>query len=176
MADITFVEDITLARASDPDTGLNANFKALSEVFGIGKPAEHVINFDQATSKQLLIGEIHPDDMEKTSAVHYPVFNIYVKNAVDRQENKGGEFSGDVYLMIRLLLSWRGGDAMKVNYDRLAKCFIAAMGSTFNRQLHKEWASPAIALPFSWQRTAIERAAENWRQGILYTMPFIVEA
>ncbi|HXJ41098.1 MAG TPA: hypothetical protein VNH18_17580 [Bryobacteraceae bacterium] len=173
MSDLFFVEDAILARASDETDGLNPMIRQFAQQFGIADPERYVIDFTPA-SKQLLQGEIDPADLADTSATKYPQFHVWVKGSIDQADEIGSEFSGIITAQVRLLLSWRGGDAMKVQYDKVARCFVAAMGSAFNRNQHGEYASPALPLPFSFMRTPITRSEENWGQGILYTMPFRV--
>lgn len=175
MSDILFLTDLILQRASDPTSGLNPNILTAAAERGIPNPSQLKVDFSGA-SHQLLKGHIDPAFLDKTTAVKYPQFHVWTETADDQQTNLGGEFSGQVTAKIRIGLSWRKASAQGQDYEVYLRAFVDAMGSTFNRQQHRGWSSPAIAQAFKWTASPAELDGEYWRQWVLYTMPFLIDA
>lgn len=174
MSDLLFIRDLILARAGDPVDGYNPMVLAAAAALGLPEPSSMKIDFSGASS-QLILGEIHPGDLDKTTAIKYPQFHCWVDDAKDEQQNMGGEFSGQVTAGIRIGVSWRQTSAMGLDFEGYPRAVISAMGTAFNRQMHRGWSLPATAQAYNWKRSPIERSGEHWRQWIIFTMPFLVD-
>lgn len=164
--------DAVRIRLQDPLAGFNATMAAVAPGYGVDPIA---LDFE-AAGRRFFEGFVHPEQLENSTSIRYPVAMLYGTIAQNRNLTKHALFSGQVQLIFQVWLSWRKGNAVP-NTEDLVDAVEDALVRVF--QDHS-WAA-AYTEPLVYNgdlvvaRAQMEQAGEHWRQGITARLTFEVD-
>jgi hypothetical protein len=164
--------DAVRTRLMDATHGFNAAMAAVAPAYGVEAIA---LDFS-ATGRRFYEGFVHPDQVENSTSMRYPVAMLYGTIAQNRNLTKHAAFSGQVQVIFQVWLSWRKGNAI-ANTEDLVDAVEDALVRVF--QDHA-WAA-AYTEPLAYNgeltvaRAQLEQSGEHWRQGITARLTFEVD-
>jgi hypothetical protein len=166
------VRDAVRARLMHPQQGWNATMAAVAPGYGV-PPV--LLDFAPGANR-FFEGFVHPDQVEATTAMRYPLAVLYGTIAQNRNFTKHAMFSGQVQMVFQVWLSWRKGNAVQNSED-----LVDAVEDTLVRVFNDHAWEAAYTEPLVYNgdlaiaRAQLEMAGEHWRQGITARMTFEVD-
>lgn len=164
--------DAVRTRLMDPAYGFNAAIATVAPSYGTTAIA---LDFS-AAGKRFFEAFIHPDQVENSSALRYPVAMLYGTIAQNRNFTKHTDFSGQVQVVFQVWLSWRHGNPVPNTED-----LVDAVEDTLARVFQDRTWAAAYTAPLVYNgdltvaRAQLEQAGEHWRQGITARLTFEVD-
>jgi hypothetical protein len=144
---------------------------ALTDVATLYGVTPFSIDWSPATSRNFFQGNLHPDDLERTSLSAYPLVFLYTERSANRNDVKYSTFAGEVTIALDFHLSWRRAGALR-DFESLVD---AVEDATFETLNGLDWV-PGFGLvhngDLAAERSPIETAAEDWRQTIHFRLTF----
>lgn len=164
--------DAVRARLMDAACGFNAAMAATAAEYGVSPIA---IDFS-AAGRRFFESFVHPDQVENSTAIRYPLAMLYGTIAQNRNLTKHTAFSGQTQVVFQIWLSWRQGNAI-ANAEDLVDAVEDALARVF--QDHAWTAAYTEPLVYNGDltvaRAQMEQAGEHWRQGITARLTFEVD-
>lgn len=159
------------ARLADETTGFNPLYAAALADLGITTPANFRLPVDYGdTSRNFFMADIAPEDFSASTAYTWPFQTLFAISSINANRAKFHAFSGPVVMGVNTYITWPGTKAL-VEMEDVCDAVEDALYETFNAKAIAEWALEADHRlvyngDFTFQRSAIKRSAESWRQDL----------
>lgn len=166
------VRDAVRERLEDPVHGLNAQLADLAPSYGVQPIA---LDFTPGGNR-FFESFVHPDQVEASTAMRYPLAMLYGTIAQNRNRTKHTRFSGPVQAVFQVWLSWRRGNAA-ANTEDLVDAVEDALVRVFQDDRWEAAYTPPLVYngEIAIARAQLEMAGEHWRQGITARLTFEVD-
>ncbi len=171
------VRDKIRSVLTDDTYGWNAQIAALaadSDWEGISPTDPIWQPIDFSNPAQFCETSIPPEDFEE-GKVRFPFITLYSSSSTNQNEgrSRGLQFTAEVTAVLNVVLSWEASEP--VNSELRGDLIEHLMVNLFHRR--SVWNGPVTFNGESaFQRTPISTGAENWRQGFIASMTFLVDA
>lgn len=163
-----------LSKISDPVIGLNPLWLQQAPAYGID-PTLLNLDFTSNPSKNFCVGQVDPDQFEKTGNISYPFACLYVLESVNQNLTKFNVFSGPVRAVLEVTLSWRKMSGI-LNFEAYSLCLESCVVSLVNSWTNQSWGQ---GLTYNGtvqcKRAPCVFAGENWRQKVGFSFMFQVD-
>jgi hypothetical protein len=165
------IEDDVLSKLAAAD-GFNATLAQVASTMGL--PPFGQIDW-LVTSKNFFLGQLDPEDMQKTGVFCYPMLVLYVLESLNSNTEKFRKFAGDVHCVLEVNMSWsqRGGVH---SFESYLNCFESTVIDVINRATNQVW-SPGIMYngQIRGKRGPLRMGGLNFIQKIAFSMLFQVQ-
>jgi hypothetical protein len=163
-----------LSKLSDPVTGLNPLWAQQAVAYSLD-PALLNIDFTSNPSKNFVIGQVDPDQYEKTGNISYPFSCLYVLESVNQNLTKFNVFSGPVRAVLDVYLSWRRMGGI-LNFEAYSLCLESCIVSLVNGWQNQGWGQNLTYNgTVQCKRGPCTFSGENWRQKVGFSFMFQVD-